>query len=65
MGDAPVTPLPLAALTMAPLDSGAEVGVDVAPHWKETWLLEKPWLPRDGLSRCFGCLDILGGRSLS
>lgn len=64
-GDAVVTPLPLAALTVAPLDSWAEVGVNVTPHWKRTWLSEKPRLPRDGLSRCFGCLDTLGGRFLS
>lgn len=64
-GDAAVTPLPLAALTAAPLDSWAEAGVNVVPHWKGTWLSEKPWLARDGLSRCFGCLDILRGRSLS
>lgn len=64
MGDAAVTLPSLAALTMGPLDSWAEVHVNVAPHWNRTKFSEEPQLARDGFSGCIGCLDILGGRSL-
>lgn len=57
-GDAAVTPLCLAALTMAPLDGWAEVHVNVAPHWNRIRFSEKSQLARDGFSRCIGCLDI-------
>lgn len=63
-GDPAVTPLCLAALTMAPLDRWVEIHVNVAPHWNRIRFPEKPQLARDGFSRCTGCLDISGGRSL-